>query len=246
MYNEFNMKKNILGWVVLGLIVLALVGTSYYFFNQYKKTQLLLNNPTLAAKEEVKKITDQVSKLMELPTKEEPIVVTVLDKNKLKDQDFFKKAENGDKVIVYSVSKKAILYRPSINKIIEVAPLNLGDTNQPITIALYNGTSTTGMTAELEKELTGKVTNITITDKENAKKTDYEKTIVVDLSGKKPELAKQLATLLKTQVGKLPAGETSPKDADFLVIIGSDYRPGQLNIQAPTVPTASASPTVIK
>jgi hypothetical protein len=232
--------------IVVVLVVLVLIGTAYYFFSQYKKTQLLLNNPTLAAKEEVKKITDQVSKLMVLPTKEEPIVVTVLDKKKLKDQDFFKNAENGDKVIVYSVSKQAILYRPSINKIIQVAPLNLGDTNQPIKIALYNGTSTTGMTATLEKELTGKVTNITIADKENAKKTDYEKTIVVDLSGKKPELAKQLATLLKAQVGKLPAGETAPKGADFLVIIGADYKPGQLNIQAPTVPTASASPTVVK
>lgn len=226
------------------IVVLVLVGTSYYFFNKYKKTQTLLNNPTLAAKEEVKKITDQVSKLMELPAKEEPIVVTVLDKNKLKDQDFFKKAENGDKVIVYSVSKKAILYRPSINKIIEVAPLNLGDANQPIKIVLYNGTTTVGMTASLEKELTGKVTNITIADKDNAKKTDYEKTLVIDLSGKKPELAKQLAVLLNGQVAKLPAGETAPKGADLLTIIGSDYKPGQLNIQ--TVPAASASPTVTK
>lgn len=230
--------------VVVVLVVLILVGTSYYFFNKYKKTQTLLNNPTLAAKEEVKKITDQVSKLMMLPAKEEPIVVTVLDKKKLKDQDFFKNAENGDKVIVYSVSKQAILYRPSINKIIQVAPLNLGDTNQPIKISLYNGTTTVGMTTSLEKDLTGKVTNITIADKENAKKTDYEKTIVVDLSGKKLELAKQLATLLMAQVGKLPAGETAPKDADFLVIIGSDYKPGNLNIQ--TAPAASASPTVTK
>lgn len=238
------MKKSITMGVVVGVVVLALVGTSYYFFNQYKKTQLLLNNPTMAAKEEVKKITDAVSKLMVLPTKEEPIVVTVLDKKKLKDQDFFKNAENGDKVIVYSVSKQAILYRPSINKIIQVAPLNLGDTNQPIKIALYNGTSTTGMTAELEKELTGKVTNIAIAAKDNAKKTDYEKTLVIDLSGKKPELAKQLATLLNAQVVKLPAGEVAPKDADLLTIIGADFKPGQLNIQ--TAPVSSASPTVSK
>jgi len=131
--------------IIVVLVMLVLIGTAYYFFSQYKKTQLLLNNPTLAAKEEVKKITDQLSKLMELPAKEEPIVVTVLDKKKLTGQDFFKRAENGDKVIVYSVSKKAILFRPSINKIIEVAPLNLGDTNQPVKIALYNGTTTVGM-----------------------------------------------------------------------------------------------------
>lgn len=229
------MKKSMMIGIVVGLVVLALFATSYYFFKKYKKTQTLLNNPTLAAKEEVKEITGKLAKLMELPAKEEPIVVTVLDKKKLKDQEFFKKAENGDKVIVYSVSKKAILYRPSINKIIEFAPVNLGDVNQPIKIALYNGTTTVGMTASLEKELTGKVTNISIVDKDNAKKTDYEKTIVIDLSGKKPELAKQLATLLNAQVGKLPAGEVAPKDTDLLTIIGADYKPGQLNVQA--VPT---------
>lgn len=239
------MKKIVMVGLV-AVVVLALVGTSYYFFNQYKKTQLLLNNPTMAAKEEVKKITDQVSKLMVLPTKEEPIVVTVLDKNKLKDQDFFKKAENGDKVIVYSVSKQAILYRPSINKIIQVAPLDLGDANQPIKIALYNGTTTTGLTASLEKELTGKVTNIAIAGKDNAKKTDYTKTLVIDITGKKPELAKQLSGLLNGQVVKLPAGETAPKDADLLVIIGTDYKPGNLNIEPPVVPTSSVSPTVGK
>jgi len=230
--------------IIVVLVMLVLIGTAYYFFSQYKKTQLLLNNPTLAAKEEVKKITDQLSKLMELPAKEEPIVVTVLDKKKLTGQDFFKRAENGDKVIVYSVSKKAILFRPSINKIIEVAPLNLGDTNQPVKIALYNGTTTVGMISSLEKELTGKVTNITIADKANAKKTDYEKTLVIDLSGKKSELAKQLATLLNAQVSKLPAGETAPKNTDLLVIIGADYEPEQLNIQ--TAPVSSASPTVSK
>jgi len=220
--------------IIVVLVMLVLIGTAYYFFSQYKKTQLLLNNPTLAAKEEVKKITDQLSKLMELPAKEEPIVVTVLDKKKLTGQDFFKRAENGDKVIVYSVSKKAILFRPSINKIIEVAPLNLGDTNQPVKIALYNGTTTVGMISSLEKELTGKVTNITIADKANAKKTDYEKTLVIDLSGKKSELAKQLATLLNAQVSKLPAGETAHKNTDLLVIIGADYK------------TSSASPTIVK
>lgn len=236
------MKKLIVVGVV-GLLILSLMATSYYFFSQYKKTQTLLNNPTMAAKEEVKEITAKLAKFIELPPKEEPIVVTVLDKNKLKDQEFFKKAENGDKVIVYTTSKKAILYRPNTNKIIEVAPVNLGDVNQPIRIALYNGT-TTEMTTELEKELTQKVTNIAVVSKESAKKTDYEKTLVIDLSGKRPELAKQLADLLNGQVSTLPKDEVVPKDADLLTIIGADYKRGELNIQ--TVPTASMSPPVIK
>jgi len=62
---------------------------------------------------------------MELPKDEEPTIATVLDKEKLKDQLFFAKAENGDKVIIYSKNQKAILYRPSINKIIDVAPISI-------------------------------------------------------------------------------------------------------------------------
>jgi hypothetical protein len=50
-------------------------------------------------------------------------MATVLEQDKLKDQPFFARAQNGDKVIIYTQNKKAILYRPSENRIIEVAPL---------------------------------------------------------------------------------------------------------------------------
>lgn len=63
--------------------------------------------------------------IMELPQDEQPTVATVLDKDKLKDQGFFVKAENGDKVVIYSKARKAILYRESAKKIIEVAPIEL-------------------------------------------------------------------------------------------------------------------------
>lgn len=238
--------------IALAVLVLLAAGTTYYFFNQYKKTQLLLNNPTMASKQEVKDITDKLGKLIELPQKEEPIVITVLDKNKLKGQEFFKNAENGDKVIVYTTSKKAILYRPTINKIIEVAPVNLGNNNtstsQPIKIALYNGTTIVGMTNNLEKELTQKISNFSITTKDNAEKNNYEKTLVVDVSGGKQDLAKQLATLIQAQVSALPAGETVPKDTDLLVIIGADYKSGSaaagLTPTTTLTPTITATPTV--
>lgn len=87
-----------------------------------------MDNPKVVAEAEVKEITEKLGKLMVLPVGEEPTVATVLDKDKVKDQQFFANAENGDKVVIYSKAMKAILYRLSENKIIEVAPISISQT----------------------------------------------------------------------------------------------------------------------
>jgi hypothetical protein len=115
--------------VLLTLFVLVLVaassGTAYYFYTKYQTAQATLDNPQAAAQTEVKLLTDKLGKLIALPEDEEPTVATVLEKDKIQDQPFFKSAENGDKVIIYTKAMKAILYRPSENKIIEVAPIEI-------------------------------------------------------------------------------------------------------------------------
>lgn len=212
-------KLNLLS-IVLILLVIVGGGTAYYF---YSENQKITKNPNLVAQEESKKIVEAVGKLIDLP-KEEPTIATITDKSKLKDQPFFVKAENGDKVLIFTKAKKAILYRPSTNKVIEVAPLNIGESQeqtqtQKVTVALYNGTTTVGLTKTMEERLEGKFSNVDVTVKENASKSDYGKTIVVDLSGNNGELAKQIAEELNGEVGKLPSGETKSQ-TDILVILG--------------------------
>lgn len=115
------------GNIIVGLligIVLALI-PSYYFYNQYQVTQKLLKNPQQLAQNQTKSVLDKLGKLMVLPKDETPTIATVQDKAKLKDQAFFSKAENGDKLVIYLKGKKAILFRESANKIIEVAPVNI-------------------------------------------------------------------------------------------------------------------------
>ena len=115
--------------IFLTMFVLVLIGaaggTAYYFYTKYQTAQTALDNPEALAQNEVKQLTDRLSKLIILPEDEEPTVATVLDKDKLKDQPFFAKAENGDKVVIFTKAAKAILYRPSANKIIEVTPIAL-------------------------------------------------------------------------------------------------------------------------
>lgn len=69
-------------------------------------------------------IIAKVGKLVELPQGEEPTIATVTDLEPLQGQAFFAGAAVGDKVLIFSKSKKAILYRPSTNKIITVAPIS--------------------------------------------------------------------------------------------------------------------------
>ena len=80
-------------------------------------------DPNAAILKEVKALTGQIGKSMELPAGEQPTLATVTDQTKLGGQDFFAHAQNGDKLLVYSNARKAILYRPSSGKVIDVTNL---------------------------------------------------------------------------------------------------------------------------
>lgn len=121
--------KNIL-LVVSALVVVVAVIAAVYFYQQYTQAQFLLKNPTLVAQQQTNQLVDQVGKLIELPKNEQPTIATVSDVSKLQDQPFFQNAQNDDKVLIYTKAREAILYRPSDNKIIAVAPVNLGTTQQ--------------------------------------------------------------------------------------------------------------------
>src|SRR6185369_2338179 len=116
-------------------------------------------------------------------------------------------------------------YDPKANKIVEVGPINIGQSSpsakpETVTVAIYNGTKDAGLLTNTEKNLKAKITNIAITGTANAAKADYKKTVVVDLTNNKPNIAKQLAAFLGGVVDTLPAGETKPTNAEILVILG--------------------------
>lgn len=74
------------------------------------------------ASEEARSLYDALSKHMEVPN-ETPTIARVDDKEKLKDQPFFKNAENGDRLVIFPESKKAIIYRESSDSIINSGPI---------------------------------------------------------------------------------------------------------------------------
>lgn len=95
-----------------------------------KEEKAQLENPQESARLETERVKASVAKLIDVPTDEDPTIASVTDVSKLQNQAFYSKAQNGDKVLLYAKAKKAILYRPSANKIIEVATLNLGEADK--------------------------------------------------------------------------------------------------------------------
>ena len=109
-------KLNIRRIVFTVIFILAIGSAVCYFYNNNFKPK---NN----SQKETNEIVSLVGKLMVLP-EEQPTIATVTDIEQLKDQPFFVNAKKGDIVLIYTKAKKAILYDPVSNKIVEVSFLN--------------------------------------------------------------------------------------------------------------------------
>ena len=132
--------------VAIAALVIGAVGVTIFSFGKYRselaqltstKSELAnaeqqlavyTTDPSVQTANDNQATIDAVGKLIVLPTGEEPTIATVTDPKALQDQPFFANAEVGDRVLIYQTSKKAILYRPSTNIILNIAPLTVSPT----------------------------------------------------------------------------------------------------------------------
>lgn len=203
-------KKKLLNYIFL-LVFLVLLGLSGYLYRQLsieKKT----NNSTESIKE-AEMLKAKVGKLAILPD-EMPVVGTINDKDKFKDQPFFAKAENGDKILIFSESKKAFIYREKDNLIINSGPIAVtsdSSNNSTKKVALVGNNSAT-------KQGLAKVSGITVVESTTAPKKEYSRVLVFDVDGNDTDLAKQIATELGGEVvSSVPSDESSPAGVDLVV-----------------------------
>lgn len=112
---------------ILVVMMLGFMGTTAYFYWQSLDAQ---KDPEALDQAEVDALVAEVGELIVLPTDEKPTIATVAEPEKLKNQAFFANAKSGDRVLLYTNAKKAILYDPVAHKIVEVAPINIGEDNQ--------------------------------------------------------------------------------------------------------------------
>lgn len=116
-------KHNLL--VVFAILaILSLAGCGLLYL-QHRKDQRLISASGAAGQAESQTLVKQVSRLMVLPANEKPTIATVSDSRKLPRHIFFQHARNGDKVLIYTKARTAILYDPKQNLIVAVSPLDI-------------------------------------------------------------------------------------------------------------------------
>lgn len=110
------------------LLVSGIVGGGLFAYRQ--RLAAAGNNKEVTEDlNDVTYVIGRVSRHIVLPSDEVPALLTVTDNAKL-TSSFLKQAKNGDKVLVYQTNKKAILYRPGVDRIIDVGPVVIDNVQQ--------------------------------------------------------------------------------------------------------------------
>jgi hypothetical protein len=181
--------------------------------------------------QQVSDLVAQVSKHIVVPAGQTPMVATVQDPELLRTQNalFYKDAQVGDRLLVWS--DKAVLYSPSRDLVLAMAPLagNVAASstmvqpkNKP-TVELRNGSGTVGLAAKAADKFKAAGLNVVAVTSAKSKEVKASE-ILVTHNKDFGTIPADLAKLTKGSVVNSIAGEPG-STADILVIIGSDYRP---------------------
>lgn len=109
--------------IVLLIALLAGIGFAGYDYFLAKKYIFKTISNEEKAKQEIAAVTRAIRKAVDLPPDEKAAMATITDINQLKDQQFFANAQNGDVVLMYPESGKALIYRPESKRVIEFGAL---------------------------------------------------------------------------------------------------------------------------
>jgi hypothetical protein len=123
--SKLNRKSFFLFLLVLGGFLLG-SGSIYL----YLKAQTI-NSAKNPDEIEPAEVIKAVSRHIELPESEQPSIAVVRDVKKLQDQEIFRKSKNGDILLIYVGAKRAYLYDPKAEKLVDVAPVNIQSESAP-------------------------------------------------------------------------------------------------------------------
>jgi hypothetical protein len=121
-----NAKKSNFTGLIIFVLIVVILGLAWYFL-MVKGQKPVAIAPQVPAqdqtKQEVQSLVASVGKLMVLPS-EEPLVATIDDPAALqKEQPFYAGSEKGDKLLIFFQARKAVIYNPARNVIVNAGPI---------------------------------------------------------------------------------------------------------------------------
>jgi len=106
--------------LISGAILLVVLVVAGFFAWQY------FNDTGRMNRETVSRIKEEVGRIYELPTDEEPSVAQLNNPSSLEGQEFYKKAQKGDYLLIYQKSQLALIYRDATKKLVNVDHVEIG------------------------------------------------------------------------------------------------------------------------
>lgn len=201
--------------ITLSLVLVTVIGLAIMH---------LIQRSEYDGKAEMRAVRSKIEKLILLPTSEEPTLATVEDASKLTDPALKKVAKNGDKVLVYVTARKAFIYRPDIDKVVDVQPVTIEASAAQIKnarITIWSGSSDKSKADQLLAKLKPSYPSASFGNIGTANRQDYPHTIIIDLTeGDKYDLVGNLMQSTGAQRGILPQAEAKPENTDILIITG--------------------------
>ena len=221
-----------MGKLILIIVTIVIVATLIYFgwswWNLKKQVDTLLRPEGIEElqKKQTEELLEKMNKHIVLPDDEEPIIATVTDAEALKkESDFYALAKNDDVVVIYIRAKKAFLFDPFANRVLNVGPVITDENTEEtqvdedaVSVEVRNGTELDGRGEEVAQQISNLDGNFEVLPATNADKK-YTETVIVN-NGANPELLAKIETELGTiALTIVPEGERS-SSAKILVLIG--------------------------
>ncbi len=122
-----NKKKNLFAFAGAVLVIVGIV--LYVIF--VPTSSLTRVEGELNSRQEAR-LLREISALIVVPQDEEPVVAYVTNAPQLRmEQPFYAGVKNGDFVVLFPISQKAVVYDPVAKILINVGPVQVNDAIQP-------------------------------------------------------------------------------------------------------------------
>lgn len=214
-------------WVLMVVVVLLLALAGYAVWQRNANRSAKEVN-SISKQEDVSTLVGKIARHLTVNDKETPLVAIVTDVKAAKEQSpvFYAKAQNGDRLAVWS--DKAVLYSPERDEVESVLVFQTTSTAstaalaaERATVEIRNGSGVVGLSGPLAEKLRALGLNVIKTTTTRVKQV-YPTTLVMKTGSRVLPASAQVLASYGSAVASTTVPGEAPVSADFLIILGKN------------------------